>query len=72
MTATQDRAEDLVKRIGEVAKELLDQGMKSDAFGMAAGAVLAGQLVKALDRIERLEGDIRLLTDLLASVEGKQ
>lgn len=71
MTAA-NRAEALVKKIGELAKELADQGMKSDAYGLAAGAVLGGQLIKALERIERLESDINLLTDLLASVEEKR
>ena len=67
-----DRAEALVKKICERAKELTDQGMKFDAYGLAAGAVLGGQLIKALERIERLEGDIRLLTDLLASLESQR
>ncbi|MCY1297331.1 hypothetical protein D9M70_467670 [compost metagenome] len=71
MTA-EDRAKALAKKIAETAKEFADQGMKSDAYGLAAGAILCGQLVKALERIDRLEGDIKLLTDLLASVEEKR
>lgn len=71
MTAD-DRAKALAKRIAEAAKEFADQGVKSDAYGMAAGAILCGQLVKALERIERLESDINMLTDLLASVEEKR
>lgn len=72
MSASEDRALALAKRISEVANEIAGQGVKSDAYGMAAGAVLGTKLLKALERIERLEGDIRLLTDLLASVEEKR
>jgi hypothetical protein len=69
---TADRAEAMVRKIADRAKELTGQGMKSDAFGLAAGAVLGAQLAKALERIERLEGDIKLLTELLANVERKR
>lgn len=70
MTTTADRAEALVKRIAERAKEMAAEGVKTEAFGLAAGAVLGGQLIKALERIERLEGDIKLLTEMLANVEA--
>ncbi|MDT4824837.1 hypothetical protein FQZ97_581010 [compost metagenome] len=72
MTSSADRAEALVKRIIDQAKEFEGQGVKADAYAMAASGILAAQLIKALDRIERLEDDIKLLTDLLASVEGNQ
>ncbi|MCY1271086.1 hypothetical protein D3C76_1737870 [compost metagenome] len=72
MSAAADKAEALVKRIIDQAKEFVDQGVKSDAYAMAASGILAAQLIKALDRIEGLEGDIKLLTDLLASVEEKR
>lgn len=71
MTAA-DRAETLAKRIIERARELASEGVTQDSYAMAAGAVLGGQLIKALERIERLEDDIKLLTDLLASVEEKR
>lgn len=68
----QDRAEALVKKIAERAKEAADDGVKQDAFALAAAAVLAGQLAQALVRIETLESDVRLLTDLLASLENQR
>lgn len=70
--STADRAEALLERINEAAKEFADKGMKSDAYGLAGSAILCGQLVKALERIERLESDISLLTDLLAGLEKTQ
>lgn len=48
-----------------------EKGMKSDVYGIAASAVLGVALADSLIRIERLEGDIQLLTDLLASVEDR-
>ncbi|SDK67815.1 hypothetical protein SAMN05216189_10479 [Pseudomonas delhiensis] len=71
MRTAADRAEELVKRIGAQAKEASAGGAK-EAFGLATAAILSGQLIKALERIERLEGDIKLLTELLASVENKR
>lgn len=65
-----DRAESLVQRINQSALELAKDG-KKEAFALAGVGILAGQLVKALDRVDRLEGDIQLLTDLLASVEDR-
>lgn len=70
MSASADRAEKLSRRIADEAKEFANAGAK-EPFGMAAGAILTGQLIKALERIDRLEGDIQLLVDLLANVEGK-
>ncbi|MCY1356657.1 hypothetical protein D9M69_431150 [compost metagenome] len=66
-----DRAEALMKRIIAKAQEAAKDGAK-EAFSLATAAILGGQLIKALERIERLEGDIKLLTDLLASVEEKR
>ncbi|WP_271407640.1 hypothetical protein [Pseudomonas sp. Q1-7] len=63
MATTADRAESLVKRISERAKEFADQGMKSEAFGLAAGAVLSAQIAKVLERIEKLESEQALLAD---------
>ena len=71
MTAAQDRAEALVKRIGERAKEFVGEGFK-DGWSAATAGVLAAELIKSLERIERLEGDIKLLTDLLANVESNR
>lgn len=65
-----DLAKSLVQRINQSAREIAKDGTK-EAFAVAGVGILAGQLVKALNRIERLEGDIQLLTDLLASVEDR-
>lgn len=66
-----DRAEALMKRIIAKAQEAAKDGTK-EAFSLATAAILGVKLIKALERIERLEGDIKLLTDLLASVEEKR
>lgn len=71
-TSREDLAAVMMSRICDRAKELSEQGMKADAFGVAVGAVLIAQLVKSQERIDRLEGDIQLLTELLASLEEKQ
>lgn len=70
-TIAADRAAALVRRISQSASELAKDGTK-EAFALAGVGILSGHLVKALDRIERLEGDIQLLTDLLAGLENKQ
>lgn len=71
MSSSADRAEKLCRRIADEAKEFANAGAK-EPFGMAAGAILVGQLIKSLERIERLEGDIKLLTELLANVESSR
>jgi len=65
------RAEELMKRIIAKAQEAAKDGTK-EAFSLATAAILGGQLIKALERIERLEGDIKLLTELLANVESNR
>jgi hypothetical protein len=55
--STSDRAEALVQRINQSARDFAKDGAK-EAFALAGAGILAGQLVKALERIERLEGDI--------------
>lgn len=69
--STADRAEALVQQINQSARDVAKDGVK-EAYALAGTAILVGQLVKALERIERLESDISLLTDLLASVEEKR
>ena len=69
--STADRAEALVQRINQSARDIAKDGVK-EAYALAGTAILVGQLVKALERIERLEGDIQLLTEMLASVEEKR
>ena len=71
MSTAADRAEELTKRIADLAKESAKDGVK-DAFELATCAILCGQLVKALERIERLESDINSLTDLMAGLEKTQ
>lgn len=71
MTTSEDRARALVKRINEAAQEAAKEGLK-EAYGVAGVGILAGHLIKAFERIERLEGDIKLLTDLMAGLEDKQ
>lgn len=71
MTTSEDRAKALAKRITDAAQEAAKAGVK-EAYGVAGVAVLVGSLTQAFERIERLEGDIKLLTDLLASVEEKR
>lgn len=70
MSASADRAEALVKRIATEAADMAKAGA-TESFGLACAGILSGQLIKALERIDRLEGDIQLLVDLLANVEGK-
>ncbi|HGN0903298.1 TPA: HK97 family phage prohead protease [Pseudomonas aeruginosa] len=69
--ASEDRAQKLARRIIDESKEFANAGAK-EPFGMAAAAILTGQLIKSLVRIERLEGDIKLLTELLANVESNR
>lgn len=45
-------------------------GVDPEMFGKAMGAIVREANEDLLVRIERLEGDIRLLTDLLANVEA--
>lgn len=71
MTTSEDRAKALTERITAAAQEAAKAGVK-EAYGVAGVAVLAGSLIKALERIERLEGDIKLLTEMLASVEAQR
>lgn len=40
-------------------------------YAAATAGVLTAHLGKALARIERMEGDIQLLTDLIADLEAK-
>ena len=72
MTASQDRAETLVKRITERAREAASDGVKQDAFALATAAVLAGQLAQALERIAQLEADLQTLTSMVAELEAQQ
>ena len=69
--STADRAEALVQRINQSARDVAKDGVK-EAYALAGTAILVGQLVKALERIERLESDINSLTDLLAGLEKTQ
>lgn len=71
-TLTADRAEALLQRILDESKELSSSGMKSDAIGLAAAAILSARLIKALERIELLEGNLDVLTSMMAELEGKQ
>ncbi|GAB3380299.1 hypothetical protein [Azotobacter armeniacus] len=64
-------AERLFRRIDEEAAEFRKEGLK-DAYTTAAVGIICAHLAKSIGRIERLEGDIKLLTDLLASVEEKR
>lgn len=74
MSTSADRAEaiaNIANRIANDAREFAKAGSK-EPFGMAAAAILTGQLIKSLVRIERLEGDIKVLTELLANVESSR
>tara|TARA_R110002124_G_scaffold101397_1_gene248927 strand:+ start:5621 stop:5842 length:222 start_codon:yes stop_codon:yes gene_type:complete len=62
----------MLKRITDGAKELRDQGIKSEPFAVAASGVLIAQLILSQERIERLESDIKSLTDMVADLEAKQ
>ncbi|MBG6551164.1 HK97 family phage prohead protease [Pseudomonas aeruginosa] len=66
-----DRAQALIKRITEAAREAAKGGVK-EAYGVAGVGILTAHLIKALERIERLEGDIKVLTELLANVESSR
>ena len=68
MATSKDQGKALTQRINDAAREAAKSGVK-EAYGVAGVGVLTGCLVKALDRIDRLEGDIKLLTDLLADME---
>lgn len=67
-----DRANALMKRILDSAKEARNQGVKVEPFATASAAILAGQLVKSLDRIDRLESDIESLTAMVADLEASR
>lgn len=71
MSTSEDRAQELGRRIIDEAKEFANAGAK-EPFGLASSAILVGQLIKSIERIDRLEGDIRLLTELLANVESSR
>lgn len=64
------RARALAKEISDGEEELAKEGLK-EPYAVAGVAILGGNLILAIERIERLEGDVKLLTDLLASVEEK-
>ncbi|HBO5903511.1 TPA: hypothetical protein L4651_001352 [Pseudomonas aeruginosa] len=66
-----DRAQALIKQITEATREAAKGGVK-EAYGVAGVGILTGHLIKALERIERLEGDIKVLTELLANVESSR
>lgn len=71
MSADNARAQALIARINEASQEAQRAGVK-EAYGVAGAGILAAHLIKAFERIESLEGDIKLLTDLLASVEAER
>ncbi len=71
MSTSEERAQKLARRIIDESKEFANAGVK-EPFGMAAAAILTGQFIKSLVRIERLEGDIKVLTELLANVESSR
>lgn len=71
MSTSEDRAQKLARRIIDESNEIAKAGVK-EPFGVAAAAILTGQLIKSLVRIERLEGDIKVLTELLANVESSR
>lgn len=71
MTTTADLAEALVRKIAVQAKELTAQGVKTEPFGMAVGAILGGQMIKALVRIESLENELKRLSSLISVVEER-
>lgn len=66
-----DRAQALIRRIGAEAAEIAKDGTK-DAYSIASTVILSIHLIKALVRIESLEGDIKVLTELLANVESSR
>lgn len=71
MNTRQTRANALTKEILDAAKELREKKI-IEPLATAAVAILAAQLIKSSERIERLEGDIQTLTDLLAGLEKTQ
>ena len=71
MSTSEDRVQKLARRIIDESKEFANAGAK-EPFGVAAAAILTGQLINSLVRIERLEGDIKVLTELLANVESSR
>lgn len=63
MATTTDRAEALAKRIIEKSQELAGDGVGQNSYTMATGVVLGVQLIKALERIEKLESELAVLAE---------
>ena len=72
MSDYRPRAEKIIRRIGEQAKELRKEGLGDASYVTAAVGILCAYIADSIERIERLEGDLQALTDLLASVEEKR
>ncbi|EPF1843927.1 hypothetical protein [Pseudomonas aeruginosa] len=72
MNSTTIRAQKITSEISADAKYLREQGLRNEAFAHATSVTLSLHLIKALERIERLEGDIKVLTELLANMESSR
>ena len=66
------KAKAMLKRITDGAKELRDKGAKAEPFAVASSGVLLAQLIMSQERIERLESDIKSLTDMVADLEASR
>lgn len=64
-----DQAKQITAEILKSAAEVRKSGT-SEAMAVAVAGILSGKLAKANARIERLEGDIKVLTEMLANVEA--
>jgi|GEM_PF-4998936 len=71
MQSPSDQAKQIAADILKSAAEVRKSGTP-EAMAVAVAGILSGKLAKANERIERLEGDIRLLTEMLANVEAQR
>ncbi|QRY80112.1 hypothetical protein JVX91_03035 [Pseudomonas sp. PDNC002] len=70
MGSFEDRSKSILKKITEAAKEASDGGVR-ESYGVAGVGILAGQLIMSLERIERLESEIRQLSEKAATLEER-
>lgn len=58
------------EEIERVSKECLDLGVK-EPFGMGAAIVLTGKLIRAQERIEQLDGELKALSEKATALEER-
>lgn len=65
------RAEKLITRIGEQAKEFRKEGLKDASYVTAAVGILCAHLANSIERIECLENQLKNLSEKAAELEDR-